>query len=516
MSIEWIYLIFFVFILIIIVLLLLSLYFFKKIQMNSFFMIPFVYDGRKARIKIKDGYFLEYAKFISKSNPLVFGDWVLFSDFIALFGNKNLQILKDAFSKWNNYKNNFVIEFSNQHDNKKQLQNFKLHFEDTKNEKNKEKTFILTSIIQKPIFDYFFIQKFKQKKHKKMIKNDFVFNSNTKKNIVFLNFKLKKSLANFEEKEALFEQFYWFNMFSLRGLKYVIFKKDVLTLQFEFSKKKSFENYVEKLFSIFLKNKYKFFYKYISAFVSKNREDLKYLNIKIEYTFKEIEKQTKTTLFLDLKGFNNSNLANDFNLLESKKEDKIITNFDKIKITSLNTFKNLDHKTTDQKIYSFSYLDSQITKFEKEQLTYNSYLEQFHHEGEPYILLLEQEMFIFLLKKEKINYKLKYLINVDNFNSIKNIIFQQKQKDPEFVQNINIGFVLNEINSIDFLNIAILNPTFIFLNKEKFQKLDNPKINILVQSLFSFLKKKRINLYCGLPNKEFEKYYEKLGVNYFY
>ncbi|SYV91416.1 Uncharacterised protein, partial [Mesomycoplasma hyorhinis] len=42
-----------------------------------------------------------------------------------------------------------------------------------------------------------------------MIKNDFVFNSNTKKNIVFLNFKLKKSLANFEEKEALFEQFYW-------------------------------------------------------------------------------------------------------------------------------------------------------------------------------------------------------------------------------------------------------------------------------------------------------------------
>ncbi|WP_215799961.1 hypothetical protein [Mesomycoplasma hyorhinis] len=107
--------------------------------MNSFFMIPFVYDGRKARIKIKDGYFLEYAKFISKSNPLVFGDWVLFSDFIALFGNKNLQILKDAFSKWNNYKNNFVIEFSNQHDNKKQLQNFKLHFEDTKNEKIKKK-----------------------------------------------------------------------------------------------------------------------------------------------------------------------------------------------------------------------------------------------------------------------------------------------------------------------------------------------------------------------------------------
>ena len=42
--------------------------------MNFFFMIFFVYDGRKVRIKIKDGYFLEYVKFILKSNLLVFGD----------------------------------------------------------------------------------------------------------------------------------------------------------------------------------------------------------------------------------------------------------------------------------------------------------------------------------------------------------------------------------------------------------------------------------------------------------
>ena len=38
-----------------------------------------------------------------------------------------------------------------------------------------------------------------------MIKNDFVFNLNIKKNIVFLNFKFKKLLVNFEEKEVLFE-----------------------------------------------------------------------------------------------------------------------------------------------------------------------------------------------------------------------------------------------------------------------------------------------------------------------
>ncbi|QJB71334.1 hypothetical protein [Mycoplasma sp. 1654_15] len=516
MSTEWIYVIIVVFILVIVVLLLLSLYFFKKIQTNSFFLIPFVYDEKKARIKIKDAYFLEYSKFLSKNGPLIFGDWVLFSDFIKLFGSKNTQTLKEAFSKWNNFNTSFSLEFSQKHDKTNQSQNYKLHFEDTTNEENKEKNFILTSIIQNNIFDYFFIKKFKQNKQKNMIKNDFVFDSNTKNNIVFLNFKLKKNLTQQEEKEALFEQIYWPNIFILKNLKCLIFKKDILTLQLEFSAKKSFQKYIKKLFALFLKNKYKFFYNYISAFVAKSREDLKYLNTKINYSFQEIEKSSKNTLFLDMKEFQQKLQDNDFSLLEHQNEEKMLLNFEKIKINNFNTYKNLEHKVVDQKIYTFSYSDSKVTKFEKELLTYNSYLEQFHHEENPYILLLDQQMFIYLLNKVKINPKLKYLINVEDFTNLKQFILEYRNQKHELSENLNIGFVLNEIDSIDFLNISILKPIFIFLNKEKFKQLDNSKINILVESLFIFLKKKKVNLYCGLPTKEFEKYYEKIGINYFY